>query len=165
MPPKKGLVPKDGAPCSITGNTSELEETIPENVFSLEAIKWQYTHGTRQPDAILPENWNLDFMKLSRPGQHRVQLDLFYDYQNNLNRYPVWQEYLRQNQPPILIIWGKNDAFFPEGGAQAYKRDVKNIDYHLLETGHFALEEDSPFIIKKMKAFLDREVQKLPHKI
>jgi pimeloyl-ACP methyl ester carboxylesterase len=159
---EEGISPKGWGPVLDywKHKTPELEKTIEENVFSLEAIKWQYTHGTRQPDAILPENWNLDFMKLSRPGQHRVQLDLFYDYQNNLKLYPVWQEYLRQNQPPILIVWGKNDAFFPEIGAQAYKRDVKNIDYYLLDTGHFALEEDGPFIIKKMKAFLNREVQK-----
>lgn len=136
------------------GKTPELEKTIAENVFSLEGLKWQYTHGTRNPDAILPDNWNLDFVKISREGQHSVQLGLFYDYQNNLALYPEWQKYLRDNQPPMLLVWGKNDAFFPEAGAQAYKRDVKNIDYHILDTGHFALEEESDFIIQKMKGFL-----------
>jgi pimeloyl-ACP methyl ester carboxylesterase len=134
--------------------TPELEAKIAAKVFTLEGMKWQYTHGTRNPGGINPDNWNLDYMKISRPGQHRVQLDLFYDYQNNLERYPVWQAYLRDRQPPMLIVWGKNDAFFPEPGAQAYKRDVRNIDYNILDTGHFAIEEEGAFIIEKMRHFL-----------
>lgn len=134
--------------------TPELEAQITANVFSLEGMKWQYTHGTRDPGGINPDSWNLDYMKISRPGQHRAQLDLFYDYQNNLDHYPAWQAYLRDRQPPMLIVWGKNDAFFPEPGAQAYKRDVSQIDYNILDTGHFALEEEAAFIIGKMQHFL-----------
>lgn len=138
--------------------TEELERVIIDNIFSLEGIRFQYTHGARNPDGILPDNWNLDFMKISRPGQHRVQLDLFYDYQNNLKHYPQWQRYIRENQPPVLITWGKNDPFFPEPGAEAYKRDARNIDYNILETGHFALEEDHVFITGKMREFLSDAV-------
>ncbi|WP_086933139.1 alpha/beta fold hydrolase [Agarilytica rhodophyticola] len=137
--------------------TPELEEHIIKNVFSLEGFRWQYTHGTRNPDAILPDNWNLDYMKMSRPGQHEVQLDMFFDYQNNLKKYPEWQQYLRDNQPPMLLVWGKNDAFFPVPGAEGYKRDVKDIDYNILDTGHFALEEEAPFIIKKMREFMHKK--------
>ncbi len=135
--------------------TPELEQEIIKQVFSLEGLKWQYTHGTRNPAGILPDNWNLDFMKISRPGQHDVQLALFYDYQNNPKLYPEWQKYFRDHQPPTLIVWGKNDAFFPVPGAEAYKRDLKHIDYNILDTGHFALEEDASFIVKKMRIFLD----------
>ncbi len=137
--------------------TPELERHILETVFSLEGFRWQYTHGTRNPDAILPDNWNLDYMKMSRPGQHEVQLDMFFDYQNNLKKYPEWQQYLRDNQPPVLLVWGKNDAFFPVAGAEGYKRDVKDIDYNILDTGHFALEEEAPFIIKKMREFMHKK--------
>ncbi len=139
--------------------TPELEKTIIENVFSDEGLKWQYTHGTRNPDSINPDSWNLDIAKFARSGQHRMQLDMFYDYQNNLKLYPQWQQYLRDNQPPMLIVWGKHDAFFPESGAQGYKKDVKNIDYNILDTGHFALEEDAPFIIKKMRNFMNTKVK------
>lgn len=135
--------------------TPEIEREIIKNVFSLEGLKWQYTHGMRNPSGILPDNWNLDFMKISRPGQHEVQLALFYDYQNNLKDYPEWQNYFRDHQPPALIVWGKNDAFFPVPGAEAYKRDLKNLDFNILDTGHFALEEEAPFILKKMRRFID----------
>jgi pimeloyl-ACP methyl ester carboxylesterase len=139
--------------------TAELEAGIAAQVFSLEGLRRQYTHGTRNPNGINPDNWNLDYMKISRPGQHRVQLDLFYDYRNNLEQYPIWQRYLRENQPPTLIVWGKNDAFFPEEGARSYKRDLRDVDDHLLDTGHFALEEDGPFIVRKMRSFLAEHVE------
>ena len=136
------------------GRTAEKEQTIITNVFSLEGMKWQYTHGTRNPSNISPDNWNLDFMKISRPGQHAVQLALFYDYQNNVKLYPTWQKYLRDHQPPVLITWGAHDAFFPVPGAEGYKRDVKDLDFNILNTGHFALEEDGEFIASKIRSFL-----------
>lgn len=131
-----------------------LAKEISDQIFNLEGMKWQYTHGTRNPEGILPDNWILDFYNISRPGQDEVQLALFYDYQNNVKLYPEWQKYLRDNQPPLLVVWGKNDAFFPETGAEAYKKDVKNIDYHILDTGHFALEEESEFIIERIRHFM-----------
>ncbi len=124
--------------------------------FSLEGLKWQYTHGTRNPENINPDTWHLDYLRLSRPNAHTVNLDLFYDYKNNLKLYPKWQQYLRDNQPPLLIVWGKNDEFFPVSGAEAFKKDVKNIDYNIYNTGHFALEEDGDKIIEKMRVFLKR---------
>ena len=123
-------------------------------VFSLEGLKWQYTHGTRNPEAINPDTWHLDYLRLSRPNAHSVNLALFYDYQNNIKLYPQWQQYLRENQPPLLIVWGKNDAFFPESGAAAFKKDVKVIDYNIYNTGHFALEEDGDKIITKIRSFM-----------
>lgn len=124
--------------------------------FSLDGLKWQYTHGTRNVEAINPDTWHLDYLRLSRPNAHKVNMDLFYDYQNNLKLYPKWQQYLRDNQPPMLIVWGKNDAFFPESGAVAFKKDVKEIDYNIYDTGHFALEEDGDEIIEKMRAFMNK---------
>ncbi|WP_424989374.1 alpha/beta fold hydrolase [Flagellimonas sp.] len=122
--------------------------------FSLEGLKWQYTHGTRNPENINPDSWQLDYLRLSRPGAHQVNLDLFYDYQNNVKLYPKWQEYLRKYQPAMLIVWGKNDAFFPESGAKAYTKDLKVVDYNVYDTGHFALEEDGGDIIEKIRSFM-----------
>lgn len=122
--------------------------------FSLEGLKWQYTHGTGNIETINPDNWHLDYLSLSRPNAHQVNLDLFYDYQNNLKLYPKWQQYLRDNQPPLLIVWGRNDAFFPESGAAAFKNDVREIDYNIYDTGHFALEEYGDEIIEKIRIFM-----------
>ncbi|MDO7138433.1 alpha/beta fold hydrolase [Algibacter lectus] len=138
---------------------NETTETALLPAFSLEGLKWQYTHGVRNIETVNPDNWNLDYLRLSRPGAHAVNLDLFYDYQNNVKLYPEWQQYLRDNQPPLLIVWGKNDAFFPESGAAAFKKDVTNIDYNIYDTGHFALEEDGDAIIKKMRSFMRKHTK------
>lgn len=138
-------------------NKDTEKELLP--AFSLEGLEWQYTHGTRNPEKVNPDTWHLDYLRLSRPNAHSVNLDLFYDYRNNLKLYPKWQQYLRDHQPPLLIVWGKNDAFFPESGAEAYKRDVKEIDYNIYDTGHFALEEEGNDIIKKMRNFLKKKVE------
>ncbi|MER3374900.1 MAG: alpha/beta hydrolase [Allomuricauda sp.] len=124
--------------------------------FSLEGLKWQYTHGTRSPENINPDAWQLDYLRLSRPGSHEINLDLFHDYQNNVKLYPKWQEYLRKYQPPMLIVWGKNDEFFPESGAKAYTNDLKTVDYNVYDTGHFALEEDGGAIIEKIRSFMGK---------
>ncbi|AWH74651.1 hydrolase [Dokdonia sp. Dokd-P16] len=122
--------------------------------FTLEGLKWQYTHGVRDIATVDPDSYHLDYLRLSRPNAHQVNLDLFYDYQNNVKLYPQWQQYLRDHQPPLLVVWGKNDAFFPESGAAAFKKDVKNIDYNIYDTGHFALEEEGEAIIKKVREFM-----------
>jgi len=140
--------------------TPELEQQITDGVFTPEGMKEQHTAGANHPEAMLPDGWNLDYLRISRPGAHRMQLDLFYDYQNNVKAYPAWQEYFRKYQPPVLVVWGKNDPFFGVAGAEGFKRDLKNVEFHLLDTGHFALEEEGPFIIETMGKFLDKNVRK-----
>ena len=91
---------------------------------------------------------------MTREENPAIQLALFYSYSSNPPLYPKWQEYFRKHQPPTLIVWGKNDHIFPAEGAHPYKRDLKNIDFHLLDTGHFALEEDGEVIAKLIREFL-----------
>jgi pimeloyl-ACP methyl ester carboxylesterase len=123
-----------------------------------EATRWQWTHGTRAPETITPDTWELDFRYLDRPGNREVQLDLFYDYQFNLDGYPDFQQYFREHQPPLLIVWGKHDEIFGAAGAEAFLRDLPDAELHLLDTGHFALEEEGDFIAEKMRDFLGRHV-------
>lgn len=121
--------------------------------LTLEATRWQYTEGVRNVAAISPDTWTIDQSLLDRPGNQDIQLALFYDYGSNQTHYPEWQAYFRRYQPPTLIVWGKNDKIFPAEGAHPYKRDLKNIEFHLLDTGHFALEEDGPLIARLMRDF------------
>jgi pimeloyl-ACP methyl ester carboxylesterase len=90
---------------------------------------------------------------------------MFLDYGSNPGRYPKWQAYLRDHQPATLIVWGKNDHIFPAEGAHPYKRDLKNLEFHLLDTGHFALEEDGDVIAKHMRNFLDKNVEATRHHV
>ena len=119
-----------------------------------DGVKWQYTHGVRDASTISPDTWNVDLRHLTRDGNPSIQLALFYDYQNNVPHYPEWQAYFREHQPPTLIVWGKNDYIFPADGAHPYKRDLKNLEFHLLDTGHFALEEDGKVIADYIRNFM-----------
>ncbi len=118
------------------------------------ATKWQFTHGTQKPENINPDNyWHVQYL-LDRPGNQEVQLELFLDYGTNLAEYPKWQALFRKYQVPTLLMWGKNDQIFPEAGAHPYKKDLKNLEFHILDTGHFALEEFGVQIASRMNNFL-----------
>ncbi len=117
------------------------------------ATKWQYTNGVRNTEVISPDTWGHVQPLLDRAGNQEIQLEMFYNYGTNPPLYPEWQAYLRKHQPPTLIVWGKNDEIFPAAGAHPYKRDLKAVDFHLLDTGHFALEEDSEVIAEHIRRF------------
>ncbi len=137
---------------------SEENAAALRKLLTLESTKWQYTNGVGRLELISPDNWLVDQTLMDRPGNQDIQLALFYSYRSNPPLYPKWQEYFRQHQPPMLIVWGKNDLIFPAEGAYPYRRDLKNVEFHLLDTGHFALEEDGPQIASYMRAFLDKRL-------
>ena len=122
--------------------------------LGMDATKWQFTHGTQNPAAISPDNfWHVQYL-LDRPGNQEVQLEMFLDYGTNVAEYPKWQALFREHQTPTLLMWGKNDHIFPADGAYPYKRDLENLEFHLLDTGHFALEEYGHEIAGQMIEFL-----------
>ena len=127
-------------------------------LFALEATRWQYSEGMRDPELVSPDAWVLDQAYLDRPGNHAIQLALLYSYGSNPGRYPAWQAYFRTHQPPVLITWGQNDKIFPAEGAHPYLRDLPQAELHLLDTGHFALEEEGAQIAALMRDFLGRQI-------
>ncbi|MFT6333783.1 MAG: pimeloyl-ACP methyl ester carboxylesterase [Saprospiraceae bacterium] len=127
-----------------------------EGFHSPDGLKWQYTHGVQDSTKISPDNWSIDLQHLTRPENDKIQLAMFYSYRTNVPLYPEWQQYFRDHQPPTLIVWGKNDYIFPADGAFPYKRDLNNLEFHLLDTGHFALEEKGDEIANYILNFLDK---------
>lgn len=123
------------------------------------ATTWQYTNGVRDTARIGHDAINMDQMLLDRPGNQEIQLQMFYDYGSNPPLYPEWQAYFREYQPATLIVWGDKDEIFPAEGAHPYKRDLKNVEMHLYDTGHFALEEDGADIAQKIRKFMNRNVK------
>ncbi len=136
--------------------TPENAKVLKDNLLNIGATEWQYTNGTRNKAAISPDNWIIDQAKLDRPGNKEIQLELFYSYGTNPELYPQWQAYFREHQPATLLMWGKGDYIFPEEGAHPYKRDLKNLDFNILDTGHFALEEDGDVIANHIVKFMEK---------
>ncbi|MEO1530631.1 MAG: alpha/beta hydrolase [Pseudomonadota bacterium] len=139
-------------------NNGQTERDALRPFLEVEATEWQYTHGVPNPTVISPDAWITDQYYLDRPGNQEIQLDLFYDYRTNVDLYPSWQALFREHQPPTLITWGKGDVIFPEAGAHPYTRDLENVELHILDAGHFALESHGAFIAAEILDFLDREV-------
>ncbi|WP_211210045.1 alpha/beta fold hydrolase [Propionispira raffinosivorans] len=116
---------------------------------------FQYLHGTKA-SLVSPDGYTLDTAYLSRPEAEEIQLDLILDYRTNVERYPAFQSYFREYQPPFLAVWGKNDPAFIPAGAKAYQRDIPSTEVHMLDTGHFALETHAVEISELIRNFLKR---------
>lgn len=130
------------------------ESALRANFLSFDATRQRHL-GT-SPNVLLydPDLWTDEFAFLSRPGQGDIQMDLFYDYRTNVESYPVWQEWLRRHQPPLLVLWGRYDPSFQAQEAEAYRRDVPGAEVHLLDAGHFALDEKPAAVARLTKKFL-----------
>ena len=125
------------------------------NAFlSFEATKERHVAGTCHPDRYDPDTWISEYADLSRSGQREIQAELLYDYRNNVASYPKWQMWLRDHQPPTLVAWGKNDPSFIAPGAEAFRRDLPHADIHLLDAGHFALDEKTDEIANLILQFM-----------
>lgn len=129
-------------------------------LLTLETTKFQYTDGMGDVARISPDNWVHDQALLDRPGNKDIQLDLLGDYGSNVPLYPQFQAFFRERKPPTLIVWGKNDVIFPEAGAHPYLRDLPDAEMHILDSGHFALEDRLDVMAPLIRDFLDRKICK-----
>jgi pimeloyl-ACP methyl ester carboxylesterase len=123
-------------------------------LLTLETTIFQYTDGVSDRSRVSPDNWVHDQALLDRPGNGEIQLDLFYDYRTNLPLYPEVQAYFRKHEPPMIILWGKNDFIFPADGAYPYQRDLPKARLRLFDTGHFALEDKLDEMVPEIRNFL-----------
>ena len=124
--------------------------------LSYEATKQRHLAGTSHPDAYDPDSWTDEFAHLSQPGQREIQAALLYDYRTNVAAYPAWQAWLREHKPPTLVAWGANDPSFIAAGGDAFRRDLPNAEIHLLDAGHFALDEKTNEIARLILDFMAR---------
>jgi pimeloyl-ACP methyl ester carboxylesterase len=118
------------------------------------ATEQRHTFGTAHPERYDPDSWTDEVAHLSRPGQREIQAALLYDYRTNVAAYPRWQAWLRQNKPQTLVVWGANDPSFIAAGAAAFRRDLPDAEIHLLDAGHFALDEKADEIAALILAFM-----------
>jgi pimeloyl-ACP methyl ester carboxylesterase len=128
---------------------AETEKPVRE-LLTKQTTIFQYTHGVKDVARISPDSYTFDQFFLDRSGNDAIQLNLLHNYQANLAHYEGWHRFFQSRQPKTLIVWGKNDPFFTVEGAQAYLRDIPKAELHLLDTGHFALEDSCEFIAQQI---------------
>ncbi len=152
---EEGLTPLWDTRRAFWRDRAAHEEALRANFLSLEATRQRHVGSTPHPERLNPDLWVNEHYFLGQPGQSAIQSDLFFDYQNNVKAYPTWQRWLRERQPPLLVLWGRYDPSFAVAGAEAYRRDVPGAEVHLLDAGHFALDEGADGIIALVGAFLN----------
>lgn len=158
----EGLSPLWEARRAYWKDRAANEEKLKANFTSFEATRQRHIGSSPNIDRYDPDSWVDEFAFLSRPGEAQIQADLFYDYQTNVASYPKWQAWLRRVQPPMLVVWGKYDPSFTVAGAEAYKRDVPKAEVHILNAGHFALDEACDEIAVLIRKFLLQHASSMP---
>ncbi|GAA0538847.1 alpha/beta fold hydrolase [Chitinophaga japonensis] len=141
-----------------SGDEDVLQQVI-DYMVSLEGIKEQYLHGAAHPENVSPDAWLSDHYFIERPGNKAIQAALLKNYHTNFPLYDNWHTYFRTHQPPALITWGRNDKIFIAPGAEAYTRDLQDTELHLLDGGHFALEEYHGVIAELIHQFLQQRLK------
>jgi pimeloyl-ACP methyl ester carboxylesterase len=151
-----GLSPLWDARRKYWADPAREVESLKANFTSFEATRLRHIGTTPHPDRYNPDAWVDEYAFLCRPGQADIQAALFLDYRTNVASYPLWQKWLREVQPPTLVVWGKYDPSFTVAGATGYRDDVPGAKVHLLEAGHFALDEATDEIAVLVRQFLER---------
>jgi pimeloyl-ACP methyl ester carboxylesterase len=131
------------------------EQSVMKNFTSPESTRQRHVGNSPAPELVDPDGWIDELAWLNRPGVLPIQINLFYDYQTNVAMYPKFQQWLKINQPRLLVLWGKYDPSFTVAGAEAYKRDVPDAEVHILDAGHFALDVAAPEIANYIRHFLN----------
>ena len=153
---EEGLSPLWAARRAFWQDRASHEAAFRKSFLSLETTRNRHLGTSPHPERIDPDIWTDEFYFLNQPGQADIQTDLFFDYQNNMKAYPIWQKWLRDHQPPMLVIWGQYDPSFTIAGAEAYHNDVPGAEVHILDAGHFALDEQAPEVIRLTELFLNK---------
>ncbi len=144
-------------------NRDAYAEKLRANLISFDAAKQRHLGTDPHPELYDPDLWTDEAAFLNRPGEGRIQEDLFYDYRTNVAAYPKWQSYLKTNHPPLLVVWGKYDPSFTVAGAWAYKQDVPAAEVHILDAGHFAMDTKGQEVADLTLRFLDRQHARTMH--
>jgi len=152
----EGIGPAFGVAMPFLQSRNEENEKPIRILMTLAGIKYFYYNGAEIPANINPDGYMSDLYYLSRPGLHDIHLNLLENYSTNVAEYPAWHEYFKTYQPPTIMLWGKNDEFFPLASAEAYKTDLPNAELHTFNTSHFALEEYHTEISEKIREFLNK---------
>ncbi len=151
-----GLGPLWATRRAFWANRSAHEAAFRASFLSLKTTRQRHVGNDPDISRYDPDLWMDEFSFLSQPGEAQIQSDLFYDYRTNVALYPAWQAWLRNRQPRLLVLWGKYDPSFQVAEAAADKRDVKNAEVFILDSGHFALDTDSAKIATAIEGFLAR---------
>jgi pimeloyl-ACP methyl ester carboxylesterase len=130
------------------------ESALRTNLLSLATTRTRHLGNDPNVERYAPDLWTDEFYFLNHPCQAAIQSELFYDYRTNVEAYPKWQEWMREKQPRLLVIWGRHDLSFDLGEPGRYRKDVPKAEVHILDAGHFALDTAADQIAALVQGFV-----------
>ncbi|WP_137390670.1 alpha/beta fold hydrolase [Rhodoligotrophos defluvii] len=135
---------------------SRMREKLAEAV-SEETFKEEFLNDVSRELAqrIPPDLWKLHW-SLMTPKRKEIAVDLLAGLKANRAWFPHHRNYLAENRPPTLIVWGPQDGYMPEASARAYLRDLPDAELHLLDGGHWLLETNLEEVVGLIRDFLNR---------
>jgi len=126
--------------------------------LTFEDTRGQYTRGV--PEDVVAkingEPWIEDWRILNLPGRMETQRILLADYGKYVARFDEIGAYLKQRQPPALMLWGRHDAFFDIAETLSWMQDLPRMEAHILDGGHFLLETHVEPACALMVDFIER---------
>jgi pimeloyl-ACP methyl ester carboxylesterase len=145
---------------ALTGWWADRQAGQPaiDGFVTLEGTRAQWLAGARDPEHVDPSHYLADQAVIDQPGRAQYMKDLLWDYQHTIPRYEDFHRWLRQRAPKVLAVWGRRDPFFIPAGASAHRGDVPDAEIVLLDTGHFALEEEVDTIATTVDEFLTKHL-------
>ncbi len=134
-------------------NRAPLEAAASEHGFRDEFIgEIRSEHVPR----LSPDLWTLHWRLMDTPVRREVAVRLMEGLKANLDWFPRYQAYLREHQPPTLILWGPHDGYMPEAAGRAYLRDLPRAELHMTDGGHWLLETHFAQVCPLIRDFLGR---------
>lgn len=135
--------------------SKENEEAATAHL-NFEGVRAQYVGGIPEDIAsrISADNWTEDWRIMSRPGHLELQRALVKDYGRYADRFKDIGRYLRQHQPPALLLWGRHDSFFDCAEIVSWLRDLPRMEAHVLDGPHFLLETHAAYCAELMVDFV-----------
>ena len=139
-----------------TGSDSEMRASLAQAVTQAN-FQEEFLNDLppKLAELIPPDLWKLHW-SLMTPRRKAVAVDLLAGLKANRAWFPEHRKYLRDHQPPTLIVWGPHDHYMPEESARAYLRDLPKAELHLLDGGHWLLETHLDEVVVLMRDFLGR---------
>jgi len=61
---------------------------------------------------------------------------------------------MQNNQPKLLVLWGKHDLSFDLGELERHRRDVPRTEVHVLDARHSALDTRADDIAELVGKFM-----------
>ncbi len=138
--------------------SADSRQKAGEHYHTLDVVRGLYVSGVNDPSAIDPEQYQSEYAMLLRPGAGDASLDLLYDIRTNGPVLQNAQNFLKAQQPPTLIVTGKNDILFNGDNQQKYLSVLPKAELHLLDSGHCALADKGGEIAGRVHDFLGRVI-------